>query len=455
MADTLALLVRGCYTRALLSISAQGGHASAVVAPPTALPDTVLQQMPNEDLGFLYQPALYSKALKEGINSKAVTDIILHLCWEDEEFSRKIIDIIRTAINEVDHDGFKPYFDVFTPLLALADSRQAARVDYALNSYFRVIDLNLKYKIATMHSIRFLAETVLENTAVRHWMAEHLDEWVENWLLANPNDVVREQAYHLYVGLIQDPGMSRVDASTSEARFHRLYVYLLSLLPSAKAYVREDRLSNDDLMSGKPHAAWHLVHYCRLISGFVRGPQEKAMFAQYHNDLASLLVQCDQNHLECDENKHEICILWSLLLQSMPENVRWLARNERMINHLLDYYISIRPGEKFRSYNNNSLPAFYQIINMCCDHESFLERVAMHRNFDWAVRFLLLETMDYPNVANVLYEISKKVAQIPKFRHRRIHMVLQDDKLNNICFEHITRFFELMLQTSQDMVFFL
>ena len=137
----------------------------------------------------------------------------------------------------------------------------------------------------------------------------------------------------------------------------------------------------------------------------------------------------------------------------MPEHVRWLARNERMINHLLDYYISIRPGEKFRNYNNVSLPPFYQIINHCCDHESFLDRVAQHRNFDWAMRYLFMETGDYPLVANVLYEIAKKVSQVPKYRLRHVQVVLAYDK-HNFCFDHMTRFFEIMFQTQSDLIAF-
>lgn len=68
--------------------------------------------------------------------------------------------------------------------------------------------MNLKYKSATMHSIRFLVETVADNVAVRNWIAEHLDDWVENWLLANSHDSIREQAFNLYIGLA-DPSSNR------------------------------------------------------------------------------------------------------------------------------------------------------------------------------------------------------------------------------------------------------
>lgn len=102
----------------------------------------------------------------------------------------------------MDHDGFKPYFDVFTPLLALADSKQVARVEEAMSAYLSVIDANFKYKNATLASIRFIVETIQDNAVVRNWLTEHLDEWVEQWLIVSNNEGVREQAYQLFLGLV-------------------------------------------------------------------------------------------------------------------------------------------------------------------------------------------------------------------------------------------------------------
>lgn len=102
----------------------------------------------------------------------------------------------------MDHDGFKPYFDVFTPLLALADSKQVARVEEAMSAYLAVIENNFKYKNATLASIRFIVETIQENVTVRNWMIEHMEDWVASWLLGSNQEAVREQAYHLFLGLV-------------------------------------------------------------------------------------------------------------------------------------------------------------------------------------------------------------------------------------------------------------
>lgn len=84
MAETLSALVRGCHTRTSMHAYQNGGVNGNThpMIPPTALSES-LMFMPNEDLVMLYHPILYVKALKEGINQKSVTEIILHLCWED------------------------------------------------------------------------------------------------------------------------------------------------------------------------------------------------------------------------------------------------------------------------------------------------------------------------------------------------------------------------------------
>lgn len=242
------------------------------------------------------------------------------------------------------------------------------------------------------------------------------------------------------------------DPNASEIR-GRLFAYLLSLIPAAKNHTRENRPQNEDMMTSRPTAPWNLVLFARLLRQFASGPQEIQWFAQHHTDLADLLIRCDQHHFECDENKFEISALWAHVLEGSPDAVRWLSRNERVCQALMDYYISIRPGEKYRVYNNNSLPPFYRILNLCCDHEHFLERLGTHRNFDWALRYLFMETGDYPNVASVLFEIIQKVSQHSKYRQRHIHAVLTYDK-HNFCYDHLNRFFEVMLQTPHDLMFF-
>lgn len=189
MVEVIAILARGCVTRVSL-------------APPATSLQSELLQLDDSDTEMLYCQEFYAKVIKENISTRATSDIVNHICWEDRQTSSKMIETIRQAIHDVDYEGFRPYFEVFAPLLGLSDSLQGERVNEALAGYIGVIDANMKYKNATLHAIRFLVDLVPENYIVRQWMFEHLDQWVETWLLGGGSDLVRDSTVQLAMNLI-------------------------------------------------------------------------------------------------------------------------------------------------------------------------------------------------------------------------------------------------------------
>lgn len=56
-----------------------------------------------------------------------MAEIAVHLSWENEDISHKLIKELCSGINIVDFDRFKPYFEVLTPILGLQDSLHAKR----------------------------------------------------------------------------------------------------------------------------------------------------------------------------------------------------------------------------------------------------------------------------------------------------------------------------------------
>ncbi len=59
-----------------------------------------------------------------------MAEIAVHLCWENEDMSRKVIKEICSGIDLVDSDRFKPYFEVLSQVLALQDSLHPKRYCY-------------------------------------------------------------------------------------------------------------------------------------------------------------------------------------------------------------------------------------------------------------------------------------------------------------------------------------
>jgi len=83
--------------------------------------------------------------------------------------------------------------------------------------------------------------------------------------------------------------------------------------------------------------------------------------------------------------------------------------NLKMSRRLLDFFISIRREERWIAYNGASLPDFYQIIYTYASSPSnknvLLSELLFHKNWSWAIRFMYLESNEYPAVQKPIFRL--------------------------------------------------
>jgi hypothetical protein len=111
--------------------------------------------------------------------------------------------VICQALHKLDCDRFLPFFDVLTPFLALTDSKHASRVCEALEAYMKMVTDNLKFSNATTAAIRYLAEVKQGNIAVREWLFDRIENWIDEWLIINKLKV-REQTHDLIKSYVSE-----------------------------------------------------------------------------------------------------------------------------------------------------------------------------------------------------------------------------------------------------------
>jgi hypothetical protein len=181
----------------------------------------------------------------------------------------------------------------------------------------------------------------------------------------------------------------------------------------------------------------------------VGGPAERALFVPHHTEFVHLLCHVDSFHFEADENKAELARFWVHVLQDSPDAIKLVAENDKLTTRLMDYFISMRP----RQYNKASLPAFYQVLLMFCDYESFLAKLTMHHNFEWAIKSLYLDTNEYLLVSEVLLQNIRRCIPNQEFRTRYIATVSQYDKYYSNA-ENILRLLDLLLLNTEDSINF-
>lgn len=427
------------YMMDLLATMARSSKTNSTQIPPTQLPGKIFE-LSEDDKLLLYSVQFYSKSLKENINPKATAEISRHLAWEDEATSKALIEVCTNGINAVDHDGFKPYQEVIGSLLAISDSLQTTRVEYALTLYIKVVENNFRYKNATLGSIRFLVELIPQNLFIREWLFNNLDKWVEPWFMSHESDQVRDMTLTLiqalapgYPLLNQDGTKVNVPVVVPDEvmqRVHVIYNHLLELLKSARIHWRVETEPNKSTADYDP-SIWRLTNYFRLLKWYARSQKEKDMFAAHFGEFTTLFNSVEQLRYVFDENKKEMINFLLHCINDSPGNIKLLVSNEKFFPKIMDFFITINQTERCRLYNLSTLPQFYNILEICCLHsQAFLEKLMEHINFDWAVKFLFLDSFDITRTSLAILRILDICCAYPEFRAKQITKVIESKKIH-------------------------
>eukprot|EP00026_Physarum_polycephalum_P014629 Phypoly_transcript_15166.p1 GENE.Phypoly_transcript_15166~~Phypoly_transcript_15166.p1 ORF type:complete len:234 (+),score=6.79 Phypoly_transcript_15166:100-702(+) len=96
-----------------------------------------LRTMPTKDMTNLYSTDIYQQILDKGLLCDGTRKIILHLCWENLEFSNTIVEAICKGLQR--NFMLEGYFYVLASIIALADSKHSIRVNKAMESYLKVL----------------------------------------------------------------------------------------------------------------------------------------------------------------------------------------------------------------------------------------------------------------------------------------------------------------------------
>eukprot|EP01102_Stenamoeba_stenopodia_P022961 TRINITY_DN9765_c0_g1_i2.p1 TRINITY_DN9765_c0_g1~~TRINITY_DN9765_c0_g1_i2.p1 ORF type:complete len:1188 (+),score=227.80 TRINITY_DN9765_c0_g1_i2:326-3565(+) len=444
MVDIISTLVRG---------SATNVHKEFGV-PPTQIQDGAIIAISTEDMALLHCPTFYQRIIKEAANIPATIEIVTHLCWENEDTSKTLIEVITSGINHVEYEYFKSYFEVFTALLDVDDSKRKWRVSLAMELYLVVIADNLQFKNATYHSIKFLVDLSTKNADVRSWLFDNKPKFLDSWLLSSNAEAIRSVTEELVHTLIPEvPAVISLEneeliiLQEGRQKLQNLYQYLLSLLPRASCYSKGE-IEPATKQGEETIMQWKLTSYFRLLKWCVIGQLEKQIFFHYATEFISLFFTIDQYQMECDENKKEATALWYHVLKDSPDNIGIILNHDFYPRRLFDYWISLKGVAKFIEYNNSALPAFYNILLLCSEQEAFRKKLSVADNFAWAIRHMLLSN-EYLPVAAVLAELVKKCTEYPEFRTKQIENSILKDKIVHAP-KQLVAHLEQLLLTSED-----
>ena len=264
---------------------------------------------------------------------------------------------------------------------------------------------------------------------MKQWLMDHVDIWLDQWLIwstVSPAcDLVSKLfKYVLSSSIVDHYSNHTITRLASTEMKQLLYAHVLQSLQRAAKNIQEEPYYDGSTPgSRRSRLSHHLACFARPLRHFMLDP-DIACSAQLsrHQELLDLLIQLSEG--KCDENKHELFKLWSQLLEQFPEMAHWTAINESAQKLLLNFYFYFASKSRSIYYTNATLLPFYQVINMCCDHEAFLSLYAMHPASDWMLLHLFLKDDEYQSLETTLYEIIRKCTQSETHRHKIIEAVL-------------------------------
>eukprot|EP01102_Stenamoeba_stenopodia_P020880 TRINITY_DN8287_c0_g2_i1.p1 TRINITY_DN8287_c0_g2~~TRINITY_DN8287_c0_g2_i1.p1 ORF type:complete len:383 (-),score=86.80 TRINITY_DN8287_c0_g2_i1:23-1120(-) len=243
-----------------------------------------------------------------------------------------------------------------------------------------------------------------------------------------------------------------------------IFSVLLFLMSDARSYsvAKTNNILGYHQFSVDQHL-WRLTSYFRLLKYAARTAAHRNLFYQNFKDFFELFTRIDSYRFEVDENKKEALAFWNAMTNGFsddPQLKQHIASfNLKMSRRLLDFFISIRREERWIAYNGSSLPDFYQIIYTYASIESntnvLLSELLFHKNWSWAIRFMYLESNEYPAVQAPIYQLLQLCCEKSEaFRRNHVGDVLSrlETKLDT---QYATiRFLELLLKSDDDVRMF-
>jgi hypothetical protein len=242
---------------------------------------------------------------------------VLHICFEDQTLSQRMIDICTSGVHQLGYDTFKAHLEVLNALFNLPDTFQGWRIDVGMNKFLKAVNANLKFKNETYQCIKFLID--INNPMVFDWLFKNKDQWIEIWLIASHFDLVclefltsfslslsspfsfacfftnfllpllcakvRETTaslINLVVGNVsragdnEDVPLENMMDEEVSPKVHEMYKYLLTLFLNCRLYAKvevERGKSTIDLDIGH----WRLVTFFKLLRSFAFSVEEKKL----------------------------------------------------------------------------------------------------------------------------------------------------------------------------------
>jgi len=494
LVDIVSELARCCATRAtaahgLSPVFGPPSVSQAVIDPTEAEPEPAAVPGPPRPLAMgpldeqlLYSEAFHMRLLVEGVSVSSSLLLLQHLVWQDQQFSRDVLDVIASGMAASDEEAQDSLLLSFAGVLEVEDEFRAWRHSHGMQAFVKCVE-SCVHVGASFPMVKFISDLALESALVNDWLFSNMDAWLGPWLIVHKNDEVRYKAMELAQAFLEDMGDTAAAAEVSaEAvrsgaaepppivdpvdpqRTMVVFQRLLSLLGTARFHMAECffTFERKELQHGQAPGTsyyatverkcypWKLVSYFQLLRECVVNDSFREVFFDGHWPAFFAFYEAlDGLKQPNDYNKRELLLFLDWCFAAADDNnllpadveepagaqltarpsifCQHLTGQPAMVARFLNNHLTIGHEEYLR-YNKAALPTFYRTLLRCSlASEGFLVLLLRHENFLWAIEKFYL-CADYPLVAAALFDIIRLgLANSPDFAARLVPLVLSRD----------------------------
>ncbi|QQP55436.1 Ubiquitin carboxylterminal hydrolase 34like [Caligus rogercresseyi] len=259
-------------------------------------------------------------------------------------------------------------------------------------------------------ALDWLSIQVTRNRYVQSWLLSTMDNWVEQYLIAHPNQKVRNSASFLVVSLVPSnhfrQAFRTARSSTvlldSEERdvLHQVLEFLYGLLPNCRHYAEL-----------QTHGSAKLVAYFQTMSHFLLSRTEKLMFEPHFLNLWQLFhPKLSEPSIPIHHNKQALLNFWYNLCLDCSENVRMILANSNVTKNIaFNYILADHEDTEVINFNRIMLPTYYGLLRLCClQSRSFTRQLAQHQNIHWAFKNITPYTTQYTVACDELFKLMRQ-----------------------------------------------
>jgi len=104
-------------------------HWSPGTQPPTFNPEAKVYDLPKNALECLRVRSFYDKSMIDGYNSKAMADIVVHMCYQDKELSELLSIILAMQIFSSNYKTLPRTLEVSKSFMLIKDEFMRNRIE--------------------------------------------------------------------------------------------------------------------------------------------------------------------------------------------------------------------------------------------------------------------------------------------------------------------------------------